>query len=235
MTEQTRFSSFPDGVSRRRVLAYAGSLGAAMAAAACGGGGGLDPLSSQPQAGTGNTIGTGSVRIGLVLPLSAPGGVGAAAASIRNAADLAMSEFDNPDITVLVKDDAGDPNMARDMVQQAIAEGAELILGPFTAPSVQAATPVAKVSGSTDYAETMPSAPSSPANFSTSEWDSALWDSALWDTSDIKASYKTGWIGIGETGFSFAPQVQLTYAVTPLPRVELVAFDIAYEQGGLIV
>jgi len=147
VTEQTRFSSFPDGVSRRRVLAYAGSLGAAMAAAACGGGGGLDPLSSQPQAGTGNTIGTGSVRIGLVLPLSAPGGVGAAAASIRNAADLAMSEFDNPDITVLVKDDAGDPNMARDMVQQAIAEGAELILGPFTAPSVQAATPVAKAAG----------------------------------------------------------------------------------------
>jgi len=100
----------------------------------------------------------------------------------------------------------------------------------------KAATPIiAKVSGSTDYAETLPSAPSSPANFLTSEWDSGLWDSALWDTSNIKASYKTGWVGIGETGFSFAPQVQLTYGVTPLPRVELVAFDIAYEQGGLIV
>ncbi len=100
----------------------------------------------------------------------------------------------------------------------------------------KAATPIiAKVSGSTDYAETLPSAPSSPANFLTSEWDSGLWDSALWDTSNIKASYKTGWVGIGETGFSFAPQVQVTYGVTPLPRVELVAFDIAYEQGGLIV
>ncbi|MCA3565137.1 MAG: penicillin-binding protein activator [Methylocystis sp.] len=117
-------------------------------AAACGGGGGLDPLpSGQPMAGSGNTIGTGSVRVGLILPLSAPGGVGMAAASIRNAADLAMSEFDNPDITVLVKDDAGEANMARDMVQQAIAEGAELILGPFTAPSVVAAAPVAKAAG----------------------------------------------------------------------------------------
>jgi len=149
VTEQTHFPSLLNGISRRSVLAYSGSLTAAMLAAACGGGGGLDPFPSgqQPQAGAGNTIGTGSVRIGLVLPLSAPGGVGAAAASIRNAADLAMSEFDNPDITVLVKDDTGEANIARDMVQQAIAEGAELILGPFTAPSVQAATPVAKAAG----------------------------------------------------------------------------------------
>lgn len=100
----------------------------------------------------------------------------------------------------------------------------------------KAATPIiAKVSGSTDYAETFPSVPSSPPDFLTSEWDSGLWDSALWDTSNIKASFKTGWVGIGETGFTFAPQVQLTYGVTPLPRVELVAFDIAYEMGGVIV
>jgi hypothetical protein len=100
----------------------------------------------------------------------------------------------------------------------------------------KAATPIiAKVSASIDYAEAFPSAPSSPPNFLTSEWDSGLWDSAQWDTSNIKASYKTGWVGIGETGFSFAPQVQLTYGVTPLPRVELVAFDVVYEPGGIIV
>jgi hypothetical protein len=100
----------------------------------------------------------------------------------------------------------------------------------------RAASPIiAKVSGAIDYAEAFPSAPSSPADFLTSDWDVGLWDAALWDTSNIRASYKTGWVGIGETGFSFAPQVQLTYGVTPLPRVELVAFDVVYEPGGMIV
>jgi len=100
----------------------------------------------------------------------------------------------------------------------------------------KAASPIiAKVSASMNYDETMPSAPSSPANFLTSDWDNGLWDSTLWDTSGIKASYLTNWTGIGKTGFSFAPQVQLTYGVTPSPRVELVAFDVVYEDGGVIV
>jgi branched-chain amino acid transport system substrate-binding protein len=144
--------------SRRQALAFSGSASLALMAAACGGGSGLDPLPSQPapqQSGgpasggpaPANSIGTGAVRIGLVLPLSAPGGVGAAAAAIRNAADLAMSEFEKPEITLLVKDDRGDPNVSREMTQQALSEGAELILGPFTATAVQQASAVAKAAG----------------------------------------------------------------------------------------
>jgi branched-chain amino acid transport system substrate-binding protein len=58
-----------------------------------------------------------------------------------------MSEFDKPDITLLIKDDRGDPAGARDAVQQALGEGAELILGPFTATAVQQCSPLAKTAG----------------------------------------------------------------------------------------
>jgi branched-chain amino acid transport system substrate-binding protein len=145
-------------LSRRQTLQFSGSASLALMAAACAGGSGLDPLPSQPtqpapqqpQAGNSapaNSIGSGAVRVGLILPLSAPGGVGAAATAIRNAADLAMSEFEKPEITLLVKDDRGDPNVAREMTQQALSEGAELILGPFTANSVQQASSVSKAAG----------------------------------------------------------------------------------------
>jgi ABC-type branched-subunit amino acid transport system substrate-binding protein len=146
-------------VSRRQALIFSTSASVAVMAAACGGGSGLDPLPSgqqaQPQPAPGqqggaapaNSIGSGSVRIGLILPLSAAGGVGAAAAAIRNAAELAMSEFEKPEITLIVKDDRGDPAMAREMAQQALSEGAELILGPFTAAAVQQASQVTKAAG----------------------------------------------------------------------------------------
>lgn len=138
-----------DTLSRRRLLALSGGTGLSLLLAGCGGGGGLDPL---PQGGQGapqadqpaNVIGAGPVRIGLILPLSAGGGVGAAAGAIRNAAELAMAEFESPEITILVKDDRGDPAAAREAATQALAEGAELILGPLTAPSVQQAAAVTR-------------------------------------------------------------------------------------------
>ncbi len=141
-------------LSRRGLLRLSGSASLAMLAAACGGGGGLDPLpgggsqgSSQPQAGQGNVIGSGQVRVGLILPLSAAGPIGMAGAAIRNAAELAMAEFDGPEITLLVKDDRGEPAAAREAATQALAEGAELLLGPLTATSVQQASAVAKAAG----------------------------------------------------------------------------------------
>ena len=47
-------------------------------------------------------------------------------------------------IQLLVKDDRGTPEGAREAAQQAIAEGAELIIGPLFAASVQAAAQVAR-------------------------------------------------------------------------------------------
>lgn len=102
-----------------------------------------EPAPSVP----GTTIGTGNVKVALILPLSAGGQAGAAAVSLRNAAELAMSEFSQPDIQLLVKDDRGTPDGARAATQAAISEGAELILGPLFADAVRAAGQVARGAG----------------------------------------------------------------------------------------
>jgi ABC-type branched-subunit amino acid transport system substrate-binding protein len=95
----------------------------------------------------GATIGNGAVRIALILPLSGPGQGAIVAQSLRNAAELALNEFQNPDVTILVKDDRGTPEGARDAASFALNEGAELIIGPLFAASVQSAGQVARQSG----------------------------------------------------------------------------------------
>ena len=92
------------------------------------------PGSGTPAAGT--TIGTGQVKVGLILPLSAPGNAGLAGQAMRNAAEMAIEEFKSPNIQLLVEDDAGTPDAARAGAQQAIDQGAEIILGPLFAQSV---------------------------------------------------------------------------------------------------
>src|SRR5665213_2253088 len=52
-------------------------------------------------------IGAGGVRVGLILPLSAGGNAGTVAQSMKNAAEMALAEFNSPNIQLLVKDDGG--------------------------------------------------------------------------------------------------------------------------------
>jgi ABC-type branched-subunit amino acid transport system substrate-binding protein len=92
---------------------------------------------------TGQTLGSGPVRIALILPFSSAQG-GAVATSLRNAAELALSEFDGQELTILIKDDAGSPQGAAAAARQAMAEGAELVLGPLFAPAVAAAAPIVR-------------------------------------------------------------------------------------------
>jgi ABC-type branched-subunit amino acid transport system substrate-binding protein len=102
--------------------------------------------SAAPQTPAG-AIGTGTVKVGLILPLSAGGNAGLAAQSMKNAAEMALAEFKNPDIQLLLKDSAGTAQGAQLAAQQAVGEGAELILGPLFAPSVAAAGQVARSRG----------------------------------------------------------------------------------------
>jgi ABC-type branched-subunit amino acid transport system substrate-binding protein len=96
----------------------------------------------QPQ-----SVGTGQVKVGLILPLSAAGNAGVAAQSMRNAAEMALAEFQNPNIQVLIKDDGGSPQGASQGTQQALSEGAEIVLGPLFAGSVPAAAQLARQRG----------------------------------------------------------------------------------------
>jgi branched-chain amino acid transport system substrate-binding protein len=106
-------------------------------------------LSSTPppqsaQAPPGATIGTGTVKAALILPLSAAGNAGVAGQAMRNAAEMAIAEFNAPNIQILVKDDGGTAEAARIGAQQALDEGAEIILGPLFAQSVSFVGQVAR-------------------------------------------------------------------------------------------
>ncbi len=94
------------------------------------------PPPASAEAAPGATIGTGSVKAGLILPLSAPGNAGVAGQAMRNAAEMAIAEFNSPNLQLLVKDDGGTAEAARIGAQQSIDEGAEIILGPLFAQSV---------------------------------------------------------------------------------------------------
>jgi ABC-type branched-subunit amino acid transport system substrate-binding protein len=93
---------------------------------------------------TGEVLGTGPVKVGFLLPLSATGNTGQIAQNMKNAADLAIREFPSSGIQLLVKDDRGTADGARAAATAAISEGAELILGPVSAQSVTAAAAVAR-------------------------------------------------------------------------------------------
>ena len=107
---------------------------------------GAGPSTSAPPPASAN-IGTGKVKVGLILPLSATGNAAVAAQSMRNAAEMALAEFNNPDIQLLVKDDAGSAPGAQQAAQQVVDEGAEIILGPLFALTVGPVGQVARSRG----------------------------------------------------------------------------------------
>jgi len=94
------------------------------------------PAATTPPPAPAATIGTGQVKVGLILPLSAGANAGLAGQAMRNAADMALAEFNQPNIQLLVEDDGGNADTARAAAQQALDQGAQIILGPLFAQSV---------------------------------------------------------------------------------------------------
>jgi branched-chain amino acid transport system substrate-binding protein len=134
---------------RRRTIA--GLVAAsALLLAACSGNSSYfssNPFSSTPAAAPpapSTTLGTGQVKVALILPLSAAGNAGIAGQAMRNAAEMALAEFNTPNIQLLVKDDGGTGEGARLAAQQALDEGVEIILGPLFAQSVSVVGQVAR-------------------------------------------------------------------------------------------
>ena len=87
------------------------------------------------------------MRVGLILPLSAPGNAGSVAQSMKNAAEMALAEFNSPNIQLLVKDDGGSATARSRPRSRRSQEGAEIILGPLFAHSVGAVGQVARQRG----------------------------------------------------------------------------------------
>jgi ABC-type branched-subunit amino acid transport system substrate-binding protein len=141
--------SRPAGATRRTAVGLI--LGAPLLGACAGVQQSLSSFSS-PAAPAGPqqqplAVGNGQVKVGLILPLSASGNAGVAALSMKNAAEMALAEFQNPNIQLLIKDDAGSPQGAGQGTQQALDEGAEIILGPLFALSVPATAQLTRARG----------------------------------------------------------------------------------------
>ncbi len=134
---------------RRRLCVGLCVAAAAAVLTACAGGSSQFFSNTPPpeMAAPAATLGEGQVRVGLILPLSAQGNAGVAAQSMKNAADMALAEFKNPNIQLLVKDDGGTPQGAQAAAQQAIGEGAEIIIGPLFAEAVRAVGATARQRG----------------------------------------------------------------------------------------
>jgi len=138
MTAPTDPSKMNPLTTRRSAMGLI--LGAPLLAG-CAGMSGLSGTDQPPPGPSGPqqeavAVGKGQVKVGLILPLSGAGNAGTAGNSMKNAAEMALAEFQNPDLQLLIKDDAGTPQGAQAAAQQALGEGAEIILGPLFGLSV---------------------------------------------------------------------------------------------------
>ncbi len=84
-----------------------------------------------------------------------------------------------------------------------------------------------------NFREDVSAPPSSPANYTTDAWDSGLWDTAVWDADAVIVN-EANWTATGITGSVIAPELQLTFGVTPTPQVELVAIDAEFHVGAMV-
>lgn len=87
-------------------------------------------------------------RVAILLPFSARAGAARTEAeNILNAAELALFERAGDDVLLLPKDTGGTPAGARAAAEAALADGAELILGPLFAGAAAAAGDIAGPAG----------------------------------------------------------------------------------------
>jgi hypothetical protein len=159
-------------LSRRALLSGGVSSGLAFTLAGCNSSSLLAPgaeVAPPPSAPTGaggpavgETLGTGPVRVGMVLPLTQNGAQGPVGVSMRNAAQLAIDEFAGPYIALMVQDDRSTPDGAGQSTQAEIGAGAQLILGPVYANDVRQAASVAKAAGKPMIAFSTDSSVASP-------------------------------------------------------------------------
>ncbi|MEG6508215.1 penicillin-binding protein activator [Methyloligella sp. 2.7D] len=88
-----------------------------------------------------------AVKVALLLPSSGPGNASQVAQALRQAGELALFDFNKPNIALIPKDTGGSAGGARAAAQEAVNEGAELIIGPLFAAEVRAVAPIAQQNG----------------------------------------------------------------------------------------
>ncbi len=104
----------------------------------------MPPANDAATAPASTLAATDGITVALLLPLGASGNTAAVATALRNAGELAQSEYKGAKIKLVIKDDLGTPEGARNMARNALAEGAQVVLGPLLASSVKAAGDVTR-------------------------------------------------------------------------------------------
>ncbi len=97
----------------------------------------------------GEVFGQGTVRVSLLVPKTAPGNAASIANEIRNGALLALQDFGQNSIQLVIKDTAGQAASAQAVASEAISEGSSAIIGPLFSSSVSAASGVTQPAGKT--------------------------------------------------------------------------------------
>jgi hypothetical protein len=95
-----------------------------------------------------------------------------------------------------------------------------------------------QLSATTDYLIKIPQPPPAGADPGLQDvWDQGLWDQAKWDQPSLGVPVvrNTGWVSIGETGYTHAPIIQVTVAQQATPKVELIVIAATYERAGYAV
>jgi branched-chain amino acid transport system substrate-binding protein len=87
----------------------------------------------------------GEVRVGLLLPLTGP--AAELAKDMQDAAQLALFDVGPNDLVLLPRDSASTPEGGRQAAEQAVQEGAVVLLGPLFNQAVTAVSPVAAQAG----------------------------------------------------------------------------------------
>jgi ABC-type branched-subunit amino acid transport system substrate-binding protein len=125
----------------------AGVLAAAALAVPClggcaGSGGAVTPgdVTAGGLAGRDNA----PVKIALLLPLAGFDQTAVVAKAMKQAGEMAIFERENPRVQLIVKDDKGTAEGAAAAAGEAIADGAEIVIGPLFAAAVEGAAPVAR-------------------------------------------------------------------------------------------
>jgi ABC-type branched-subunit amino acid transport system substrate-binding protein len=108
---------------------------------------GGSPTAGVGTSASGEVIGSGSVRVALLVPRSATGNAGNIGKAFRNSADLAMRDFPGAGIQLVVYDTGGTPAGALAAANRAISEDAEMILGPVFSSAVGAVAAPARQAG----------------------------------------------------------------------------------------
>lgn len=117
--------------ARKAMLRGAAVVAAALTLAACEPG----PLGGGPTVNL-----SGPVPVALLVPKSSTTqGDGVLAASLENAARLAISDLEGVEIDLRVYDTAGSASQAAAVAAQAVNDGAKIILGPLRAEAANAA------------------------------------------------------------------------------------------------